>query len=150
MRSVEDPVRVFGRAAPGAYGPRPMNLRRKQTPPATPLPDAERDRFQLQLGNLLEQIDDPDKLMKTALGQVAREMRAEGGAIYLRNPVTGGLRSIGWGRGAHWDGRKVWSFLEQERPELKASEIMAPIVSGRRAAGVMALARQSPFDPGAG
>jgi two-component system, NtrC family, sensor kinase len=127
-----------------------MTRRRKETPAPRPPPGAERDRFQLQLGHLLEQIDDTDKLLKTALGQIAREMKAEGGALYLRNPVTGGLRSIGWGHGGHWDGRKVWSFLEQERPELKPNEIMAPIVSDRRAAGVIALVRPTPFDPGAG
>ncbi len=110
----------------------------------------DRDRFQNQLGRLLEQTDDPDKLYKTALSQMVRHMGADGGVLFLRHPVSGGLRTIEWGRPGRWEGRKVWAFLEQQRPELRETEIMAPIVIGGRAAGAMGLRRSLPFDPGAG
>ncbi len=110
----------------------------------------DRDRFQNQLGRMLEQIDDPEKLYRTALGQIVRHMAADGGALFLRHPVTGGLRTIEWGRAGRWDGRKVWAFLEQQRPALKETEIMAPVVASGRAIGAMALVRAVPFDPGAG
>jgi two-component system, NtrC family, sensor kinase len=110
----------------------------------------DRDRFQNQLGRLLEQIDDPDKLAKTALGQLVRQMRAEGGALFLLNRVSGALRTVAWGRPGRWDEKKVRAFLERRRPSLETQEIMAPIVAGGRATGVLALHRKGSFDPGAG
>lgn len=77
-------------------------------------------------------------------------MGADSGALFLRHPVTGGLRTIEWGREAHWDGRQIWAFLEQQRPALKPTEIMAPILARGSAAGALALVRAVPFDPGAG
>jgi len=115
-----------------------------------PSPREDRERFLNHLSRQLEQIDDLEKLQKTALGQIVRHMRADSGALFLRHPVSGGLRTIEWGREARWDGRKVWAFLEQQRPALKETEIMAPILARGRAAGAVALARALPFDPGAG
>ena len=48
---------------------------------------SERDRFQVQLGQLLEQIDEPVKLYKTALAQTARFLSADRGEVVLRHPV---------------------------------------------------------------
>ncbi len=112
----------------------------------------DRLSFQLHLGTLLEQIEDPVKLYKTALSQIGRHLGADGGAVILRRPVTGTLQTIPWGNAADaWEPRKVQAFLDLERPALPDTEIMAPILVGGRAAGVMALRRRSgPFAPGAG
>jgi two-component system, NtrC family, sensor kinase len=113
---------------------------------------SERDRFGAQLGRLLEAIDDPIKIYKTALAQTARFLDAERGAVILRHPVSDALRSYGWGRdGVVWDEDTVRAFLALERPELPPTDIMAPIVVAGRAAGVMALRRSAgAFPEGAG
>jgi two-component system NtrC family sensor kinase len=111
----------------------------------------ERARFLLQTGELLERIDDPVKLLKTALAQVARFFGAESGAIVLRDPVSGGLRSHRWGRdGVVWNDATLNAFIDLERPALPATDILAPLVVGERAAGVVALRREGGFAPGAG
>jgi signal transduction histidine kinase len=113
---------------------------------------SERDRFRAQLGRLLEAIDDPIKLYKTALAQTARFLQADRGAVILRHPVSDTLRSYGWGRdGIAWDDTIVRAFLALERPELPPTDIMAPIVVAGRAAGVLALRRSAgAFPDGAG
>ena len=116
------------------------------------MPKDERDRFQVRLGQLLEQIEDPVKLYKTALAQAARFMEAERGAVVLRHPVSGSLRVHGWGRdGERFDEATVRAFLDLERPALPDGVIMAPFVVGGRATGVMVLERDGePFPGGAG
>jgi signal transduction histidine kinase len=105
---------------------------------------SERERFQAQLGRMLEAIDDPIKLYKTALGQTARFLEADRGAVILRHPVSDTLKSYGWGRdGVVWDDATVRAYLALERPELPSTDIMAPIVVAGRAAGVMALRRST-------
>jgi signal transduction histidine kinase len=110
----------------------------------------ERCRFQLQLGRQLEQIDDSTKLFKTALSRIVRHLPADAGAVVLLHPITGELRTFGYGRdGTDWDGKTVRAFLALERPVLPDTEIMAPIVIGNRPIGVMALRRAgSPFADG--
>ncbi len=110
------------------------------------------ERFQLQLGRQLEQIDDPVKLYKAALGQIARHLGADGGAVFLRHPISGALKKVaGSGALGDWDERPVRAFLDLQHPALSESEIMAPILVGGRAAGLMALRRrQGPFPQGAG
>src|SRR5262245_22106616 len=112
----------------------------------------ERERFQAQLGRLLETIDDPVKLYKTALGQAARFLAAERGAVVVHHAVTDTLKSYGWGGdGKVWDDATVRAFLALERPELPPADLMAPIVTGGRATGVMALRRTGgTFPEGAG
>jgi len=112
----------------------------------------ERDRFQLQLGRLLERIDEPDKLYKTALTHTARFFSADRGAVILRQPVSDALRTLGFGRDGHlWDDATVHAFLDLKRPELPPTDIMAPIVIGEKAAGVLALRRsEGSFPEGAG
>lgn len=112
----------------------------------------EHDRFQIELGVLLEPIEEATKLYKVAVSQIAHHFGAEGGAVILRNPVSGALQTLGWGDAAGgWDEGTVSAFLDLQRPGLPPSEIMAPIVIDGRAAGVMALRRrQGPFEPGAG
>jgi two-component system, NtrC family, sensor kinase len=113
---------------------------------------SERDRFRAQLGRLLEAIDDPIKIYKTALAQTARFLGADHGAVILRHPVSDTLRTYGWGRdGVAWDDETVRAFLALERPELPPTDIMAPIVVAGRAAGVMVLRRSAgAFPEGAG
>ena len=113
---------------------------------------SERERFQAQLGRMLEAIDDPIKLYKTALGQTARFLEADRGAVILRNPVADTLKAYGWGRdGVVWDDATVRAFLALKRPELPSTDIMAPIVVAGRAAGLMALRRSAgAFPEGAG
>jgi signal transduction histidine kinase len=112
----------------------------------------DRYRFQSQLGRLLEQTEDHVKLYKTALGQIARHMGAEAGAVILRSPVSGELHRHGWGRGgADWSESDVRAFLDQKHPPLRDNEIMAPILTRGLAMGVMALRRKSgAFPIGAG
>ena len=112
----------------------------------------DRHRFLIELGSQLEQIEDPTKLYKVAVSQIARHFGADGGAVFLRNPVSGGLQTLGWGdAGAGWDGESVSAFLDLERPELPREVIMAPILIGGRAAGVVALCRRKDaFEPGSG
>ena len=113
---------------------------------------SERERFQAQLGRMLEAIDDPIKLYKTALGQTARFLEADRAAVILRNPVADTLKAYGWGRdGVVWDDGIVRAFLALKRPELPSTDIMAPIVVAGRAAGLMALRRSTgAFPEGAG
>jgi two-component system, NtrC family, sensor kinase len=108
--------------------------------------------FQGRLGRLLEQIEEPTKLYKTALAQIGRHLGADGGAVILRRPVTGTLQTLPWGSGGEaWEPRTIQAFLDLHRPELPDREIMAPILVGGRAVGVMALRRRgTPFPPGAG
>jgi signal transduction histidine kinase len=124
------------------------SLPRRPAPAGTVDPD----RFQLRLGRQLEQIDDPVKLYKAALGQIARHLGADGGAVLLRHPISGALKKMaGSGAEADWDERQVGAFLDLERPTLRENEIMAPILAGGRAAGLMALRRrQGAFPQGAG
>jgi signal transduction histidine kinase len=113
---------------------------------------SDRDRFQIQVGHLLEQIEDPVKLYRTALAQTARFMGAERGAVILRHAVSDALQPHGWGRdGAFWDVETVRAFIALKRPAIPPTDIMAPIVMGGRAAGVMILRRAGePFPDGAG
>ena len=112
----------------------------------------ERDRFQLQIGRQLERIDEPVKLYKTALAQMVRHMEADGGAVFLRHPVSGAFQSLSWGRsGGDWPATRVREFLDLRHPELPPGEIMAPILIAGRPVGVMGLRRLSgEFPPGAG
>ncbi|MFQ5878299.1 MAG: sensor histidine kinase [Acidobacteriota bacterium] len=112
----------------------------------------ERYRFQNRLARSLEQTEDLTKLYKTALGQIAQHFDADGGAVVLRAPVSGALRALAWGRsGGDWDERQVRAFLDQGRPDLGEKRVMAPIVVGGRAIGVLTLQRLGqPFQPGDG
>ena len=112
----------------------------------------DHDRFQNELGGQLERIDDATKIYKFALGQIARHLGAEGGAVILRKPVSGELQTLGWGEAERgWDDAIVSAFLDLRRPELPRNEIMAPILVGGRASGLMALRRRGgTFEPGEG
>ncbi len=112
----------------------------------------DRDRFLLELGSQIEPIEDLTKLYKVAVGQIARHFQADGGAVILRNPVSGALQTLGWGAGGgDWDGATVSAFLDLERPALPPGVIMAPILIEGRAAGVLALRRRKgDFEPGSG
>jgi two-component system, NtrC family, sensor kinase len=112
----------------------------------------DRERFQNELGGQLERIDDPIKIYKFALGRIARHLGAKGGAVILRRPVSGDRITLGFGEaGRGWDDATVSAFLDLRRPELPANEIMAPILIGGRAAGLMALRRRAgTFEPGEG
>ncbi len=102
----------------------------------------DRYRFQTQLGTELEAIDDPKKLYKTALARLGRHLGADQGVVVLRHPVSGQLRLIPWGASeVRWDERRIRAFLALERPELPENEIMAPLMIGGRAEGVVALRR---------
>jgi signal transduction histidine kinase len=109
-------------------------------------------RFQSQIGSLLEEIDDPVKIYKTALSQIARHMGADAGAVIMRHPVSGSLQTIPWGGPREaWDEGRVRAFLDLQRPALPENEIMAPLLVSGRAGGVLALRRRDgPFEPGAG
>ena len=72
----------------------------------------ERDRFLVQLGQRLEAIDEPEKIYKAALALIVRQMGGEGGAIVLRHPVTGDLRTIDWGKAGRWEEGTIRDFLE--------------------------------------
>src|SRR5207249_2325157 len=116
-------------------------------------PDSEdQHRFLLDLGGQIEPIEDPAKLYKVAVQQIARHFGAETGAAILRNPVSGALQTLGWGDpGGGWDDKTISAFLDLERPALPRGVIMAPILIGGRAAGVMVLRRrQGEFEPGSG
>src|SRR5262245_37166895 len=104
------------------------------------------------MGSQLERIDDPIKIYRSALGQIARHLKAEAGAVILRRPVSGDLQTLGWGEGgSNWDAAIVSAFLDLKHPELPRSEILAPILIGGRAAGLMALRRRGgAFEPGEG
>jgi len=111
----------------------------------------DRTRFLVQTGELLERIDDPVKLLKTALAQMARFFGADSGAIVLRDPVTGALRTHRWGEdGAAWDEPTLHAFIDLERPDIPPTDILAPLVVGERAAGLIALRRAGGFPAGAG
>ena len=111
----------------------------------------DHDRFQIELGSLLEPIEEIAKLYKVAVGQIGHHFGAEAGAVILRNPVSGALQTLGWGEaGGRWDEETVTAFLDRKVPQLQPNEIMAPIVYGGRAAGLMALRHKGPFEPGAG
>lgn len=112
---------------------------------------SDRARFLVQFGESLERVDDPVKLHRTALAQAARYFSAERGAVVLRNPVSGGLLTYGWGDdGVVWDDRTLHAFIDLERPDLPSTDILAPLVIGERAAGLIALRRPGGFPPGAG
>jgi signal transduction histidine kinase len=98
-----------------------------------------RERFQLQLATLLERIDEPSKIYKAALAAAAQELGAAAGAVILRHPVSGALQTIAWGAGHGWDDGRIRAFLDLQHPDLPRDEIMAPIVAGGRALGVMVL-----------
>jgi two-component system, NtrC family, sensor kinase len=112
----------------------------------------DRDRFQSELGRQLERIDDPTKIYRFALASIARHLKADGGAVILRKPVSGDLLTLGWGNAqSGWPEETVSAFLDLRRPELASHEIMAPILIGGRAAGLMALRRRGGvFEPGEG
>jgi len=112
---------------------------------------SDRDRFLIQFGESLERVDDPIKLHKTALAQAARFFSAARGAVVLRNPVSGELKTYGWGEdGAAWDEKTLHAFIDLERPPVTPTDILAPLVIGERAAGLIALRRAGGFPPGAG
>jgi signal transduction histidine kinase len=102
----------------------------------------DRYRFLAQLGAELEAIDDPKKLYKTALARLGRHLGAQQGAVALRHPVSGQLSLIPWGGSeVRWDERRIRAFLDLERPDFPENEIMAPLMIGGRAEGVVALRR---------
>ena len=111
---------------------------------------SDRARFLVQFGESLERIDDSIKLHKTALAQAARYFSAARGAVVLRNPVSGALTTYGWGEDGGWDDRTLHAFIDLERPALPATDILAPLLIGERAAGLIALRREGGFPPGAG
>jgi len=112
----------------------------------------QRERFQNDLGAQLEKIEDATKIYKYALGRIVREMKADSGAVILRKPVSGDLVTLGWGpSGNTWSRATVEAFLELKHPEVPRNEIMAPILIGGSAAGLMALRRKDgAFEPGEG
>ena len=112
----------------------------------------QRDRFEIQFAKSIEPIEEPLKIHKTALRLLAKEFAAEDAAVVLRHPVTGHLTTIPWGgKEAAWDERRLRAFLDLKRPELKENELMAPLLIGGRAAGVVTLrSRRGPYPPGAG
>ena len=112
----------------------------------------DRERFQNEIGGQLECIEDATKVYKYALGRIVRELGADAGAVILRKPVSGELSTLGWGEaGKGWGEAIVEAFLDLKHPELPRNEIMAPILIGGRAAGVMALRRRKgTFEPGEG
>jgi signal transduction histidine kinase len=114
--------------------------------------ELERARFQIRFGEALERIDDPIKLYKTAVAMTARFLGAVRGAVILRHAVSGALQTHGWGSdGRSFDEETVRAFLDLKRPEMPASDLMAPIVMDGRAAGLMALRRdEGAFVPGDG
>src|SRR5262245_45257190 len=101
---------------------------------------------------MLEPIEEAAKLYKVAVGQIGHQFDADGGAVILRNPVSGALQTHGWGdAGGRWEAGTITAFLDRQVPHLQPNEIMAPIVVGGRAIGLMALRRRGgPFEPGAG
>jgi len=113
---------------------------------------ADRERFQNEIGSQLERIEEAAKIYKYALGRIVRELEADAGAVILRRPVSGELVTLGWGEvGKGWDDATANAFLDLKRPELPRNEIMAPILIGGRAAGLMALRRRKgTFEPGEG
>jgi signal transduction histidine kinase len=112
---------------------------------------SRRLKIQIQFGKVLEEIEDPQKMFKTALRLAAAEFGAVAGAVVLRHPVTGALQTIPWGGAPPWDERRLRAFLDLQRPPLREDEIMAPILAGGRAVGLMALrARRGPFAAGDG
>jgi signal transduction histidine kinase len=133
-------------------GRRPDHEQDPGSPPITKPGDERRYRFFAQLAGLLETIDDPAKLYKAALGRIGPHFSADSGAVFLRHPVSDALRVLAWGRAdSDWNLRRVRAFLDLDRPDLPDNEIMAPILIGGRAAGVMAVRRSGGgFSPGAG
>ena len=123
-----------------------------QPRPAEAADTEESFRFENRLGRLLEQVEDPIKLHKAALAEIARHLGADGGAVILRHPVSGALRTVARGGSeSDWGEKEVRAFLDLERPTLPESEIMAPIMEGERPIGLMALRRRgAPFPPGTG
>jgi signal transduction histidine kinase len=112
---------------------------------------SQRLKFRIHFGKVLETIEDPVKLQKTALRLAAEAFGAASGVVVLRHPVTGALRTIPWGGARAWEERRLGAFLDLERPRLRDDDIMAPIVAGGRALGLMALrSRQGPFAAGDG
>ncbi|HUD72484.1 MAG TPA: ATP-binding protein [Dongiaceae bacterium] len=109
-------------------------------------------RFQTRLGRLLESIDEPIKIYRTALTQAGRHLGASGGAVVIRNPVSDTLKSYPWGAApVGWDDSTVRAFIALERPDLPPHVLMAPIVVGGRAIGVLVVARaEGTFPDGAG
>ncbi len=112
----------------------------------------DRERFQNEIGGQLERIEDASKVYKYALGRIVRELGADAGAVILRKPVSGELLTLGWGEaGKGWDDATATAFLDLKHPELPRNEIMAPILIGGRAVGLMALRRRKgTFEPGEG
>jgi two-component system, NtrC family, sensor kinase len=112
----------------------------------------DRERFQNEIGRELERIEDATKIYRYALGRIVRELAADEGAVILRKPVSGELLSLDWGEsGKGWDDATANAFLDLKHPELPRNEIMAPVLIGGRAAGLMALRRnKGTFDPGEG
>ena len=109
-------------------------------------------RFADRLGRMLEAIDDPSKLYKAALREIAAHLGAVAGAVVLRHPISGDLRVIArGGPGADWSEPVVKAFLDLQRPALPESDIMAPVLIAGRPAGVVALRQGTgAFPPGAG
>ncbi|MGH9750934.1 MAG: sensor histidine kinase [Candidatus Polarisedimenticolia bacterium] len=112
----------------------------------------QQDRFEVQFAKSVEPIEEPIKIYKTALRLLAKEFGAGEGAVVLRHSITGHLTPIPFGgKTSPWDERRLRAFLDLKRPELKENELMAPLLIGGRAAGVVALrSRRGPFPPGAG
>jgi signal transduction histidine kinase len=108
-------------------------------------------RFADRLGRLLEAIDDPVKLHKAALREIAPHLGADAGAVVLRHPISGALRTVARASSdAGLRERDVQAFLDLQHPPLPENLIMAPILVASRAAGVMALRSAGTFPPGAG
>ncbi len=147
-RPAPDPGRP-SRGAPSSHLPPPRD---ESSGNLTMTGTDDRYRFQIQLGRLLEQTEDPVKLYKAALSQTARALGARAGAVFLRSSVSGALRSYTWGRGGNgWSQQEIRDFLDRKHPALRRDEIMAPILIRGRALGVLALRSESgPFPAGAG
>jgi hypothetical protein len=85
------------------------------------------------------------------LEALASYFKATSGAVFLYRRSTHGLYKVrSLAEGEARDTETLLEFYHNRKPELAPNVIMAPVRRASRVVGVLALRKESPFEPGAG
>jgi hypothetical protein len=91
------------------------------------------------------------KAWSMTLVALASHFEATSGGLFLHLRSRDALHKVrSVSEGERWDEETLRAFFHYRKPELDDNTIMAPVRAGHRVIGVLALARERPFERGVG
>jgi hypothetical protein len=111
----------------------------------------ESSRVLADLVTVTGRVREERKVWCLALTAVASRFRAGSGALVLYKRSRGTLYKVcSFGNVARWRAETLLDFFHNRKPGLEATAVMAPVRTGNRVVGVLALGRDEPFERGVG